>query len=698
MSVCVRLWPFTILMVLTRVDGFVLSSGGFKWTVPADSGSGDGLGGGIAFVVNQSFCDSIIQRFPERDLIYGLTVSSLQFVHCSDLMNALQRGFSTWSSNHRLISFTDITSTPVCKQASSRAGDLSDSCPWELYIGTDDGTTYFQLAAYVLNYRSSSIYSDWSSRGVRTASGVQATGDAHARSFMRFQTHLCWYLDATFCYYFQMWQEEHNMDVLLIVRLVCAGLFGIAALRLVGVVLWALLACHVGERNRIGANVLLHDAGSGTKPPGCCAEACTACLNYLASLSPVANVLLIFFLIFPPIFYERIFLPCWECYDFEAAVAHEIGHVLGFGHPDTTPAENLVATCTMTNATCRDSFSCAEKQMYEASMGSIMHSLTQRVARTCLSNDDLDGLHMLYPLCDGSHPTAVSCVKGRILSGWLRLALVSGAPFLIAVALVLLPLTCVRWRDKRRMKKLDQQLGNARNVILEYRAKIEEAEKAIIRERVMGVFKRGGNAAAAIKKNANTPGTALNLVSTAATAAQEKSARLVGQRRNSVKVVPEQLVRRDSLVRKIRTSEHDGQEMVCVDPPALKPPPKLQQPPKTASRRRLSLKLTSKAEKDSSSTEKAPVAAPRPSPPHQQAYSLPAQPRCRGAPSAQRTVAAPAVGRTKLVNSNRPEQLLDAEINRAWEKAGEDIDQIWQEADREGEVRAQARRKPSVGV
>ena len=33
-----------------------------------------------------------------------------------------------------------------------------------------------------------------------------------------------------------------------------------------------------------------------------------------------------------------------------------------------------------------------------------------------------------------------------------------------------------------------------------------------------------------------------------------------------------------------------------------------------------------------------------------------------------------------------------------WEKAGEDIDQIWQEADREVEVRAQARRKPSVGV
>ena len=30
----------------------------------------------------------------------------------------------------------------------------------------------------------------------------------------------------------------------------------------------------------------------------------------------------------PPLFYVKIFLPCWDCYDFEAAAAHEIGHAL----------------------------------------------------------------------------------------------------------------------------------------------------------------------------------------------------------------------------------------------------------------------------------------------------------------------------------------------------------------------------------
>ena len=49
-----------------------------------------------------------------------------------------------------------------------------------------------------------------------------------------------------------------------------------------------------------------------------------ALLDYLAAISPLAMIGLLFFLVFPPIFYDQIFLPCWECFDFEAAIAHEV--------------------------------------------------------------------------------------------------------------------------------------------------------------------------------------------------------------------------------------------------------------------------------------------------------------------------------------------------------------------------------------
>ena len=47
--------------------------------------------------------------------------------------------------------------------------------------------------------------------------------------------------------------------------------------------------------------------------------------------SQVSTILAVFI---PPLFYFRVFVPCIACYDFEAAVAHEIGHLLGFDHPD----------------------------------------------------------------------------------------------------------------------------------------------------------------------------------------------------------------------------------------------------------------------------------------------------------------------------------------------------------------------------
>ena len=472
----------------------------YRWSVPESSGSGEGLGGGINYVIDPHFCTKMLSRFAERDIFYGLELKWAQFVHCNDIQDAIRRGFATWSANHRLISFADVGTTAPCTSDGGATGALTDACPWELYVGTDDGSQYRNLAAYVLNHRTSAVQPNgWWDQPVRSSAGVVEYGvDAHARSVMRFQTHLCWYLDATFCYYFQKWDEERDVDVKLIVRAILIAVFGLAAMRLAGILFWCLVAllCLGGAES------------SRLRKRGCCSRACSAFLDYLSSLSPFGNVLVIFFIIFPPVFYDRIFMPCWECFDFEAAVAHETGHVLGFGHPDAAPERNLVGACEVTNSTCRSPFDCAAQTDYTEAEQSIMHSLTQHTPRTCLSMEDMRGLYFLYPLCDTMQPTAVSCVKGRRLSGWLRLGIVVGVPFLLAVLVILVPLTCLRWRDRRRQRELLRELGRADTEILEYRSALNEALRATVR----GAISRP---VSALHNNRNRPGTALNRISRA---------------------------------------------------------------------------------------------------------------------------------------------------------------------------------------
>ena len=87
-----------------------------------------------------------------------------------------------------------------------------------------------------------------------------------------------------------------------------------------------------------------------------------------------------FWLFFAPTFYDRVFLPCWNCYDFEATIAHEIGHALGFHHPDSHAAMNLRATAPMGPATCRDPLQYVAVESNIAAFESIMFSMTRHSA------------------------------------------------------------------------------------------------------------------------------------------------------------------------------------------------------------------------------------------------------------------------------------------------------------------------------
>jgi hypothetical protein len=490
---------FVLNGVNSSLSDGALPGEAYRWTVPAQASATQGLGGGLSWVMDETLCENILGQFPERLIVRGLELGPwFDFVSCTDVQSAIHRGFRTWSDNHRLVSFSELTHVQGCEKPT---GKTDDPCPWELYITTDDGEELPDLAAYVYAYRDSQFHADWYSRPIRSSAGVVATGvDAYSRSKMAFQTHLCWYLDATFCYYYQNLEESTELDVGLTVRATLFTLFGLACVRLLLILFWVLMAMMCVKEG---------DLQSPVRKRGKCSAKCSAVLDYLSSLSPLGNIIVIFFLTFPPIFYDRIFLPCWECYDFEAAAAHEMGHVLGFGHPDENTAQNLVglADCYIGNSTCRDPFSCAKNEPYVIEDDSIMHSVTTRRSRTCLSSADLQGLHFLYPLCDDETPLEVSCTKSRQLSGWLRLALTTGIPFVLAVVLILVPLICLRVRDRRHMKKLTRQLSGAQLEIDEYQKAVQTLLQKAVRDSVRPVtaaMSRGQRNA----REAARPGTA----------------------------------------------------------------------------------------------------------------------------------------------------------------------------------------------
>ena len=77
---------------------------------------------------------------------------------------------------------------------------------------------------------------------------------------------------------------------------------------------------------------------------------------FLAQL-PICSILFcVFLLILSLTFHELFYKPCSECYSFEASVAHEIGHVLGFSHPDMQAARNL----QLPPSVLQDSAACEE--------------------------------------------------------------------------------------------------------------------------------------------------------------------------------------------------------------------------------------------------------------------------------------------------------------------------------------------------
>ena len=425
------------------------------------------------------------RRWDARTLSRGL-----RYVVASDLCTRLRPSFSTylfetatcdaieasllaatrkWTDNLPLLRFVNATSSSAACTVLASAAELygaprqaemlldeESPCAFDIFFGVDDGRARPSLAAYarVSTLVSRGIRS--SVREVRSPNGqVYSNIDAIKRGEVRIQTHVCYYLDASFCRPFHVLQ---SMGAAFVVPFVAFLIFALANLCAVGLIIRGCCCERLHER--------LQARASSSRWYGLSAvlDAFTTELTRLRESCCLVAV--VWLLALPLIAYAAIYLPCANCYDFEAVVAHEIGHVLGFSHPDEAAAGlNRVASCRPSNATCLDPFACASPAPFDGT--SIMQSLTVRASSACLSTDDAEGLRMLYPVCDGSSlstPAAaaaassssssssprVSCTQPRLYAGWLRFALTAGW----TLAASLLVLACIKGILALRARRL----------------------------------------------------------------------------------------------------------------------------------------------------------------------------------------------------------------------------------------------------
>ena len=189
-------------IVWQNVSSFSLDDSVVRWPLPEDPYAVEqkGLAGGIAWAVEASLCDELHGQFPER--VWGD-----MFLDCDDIIKAIAAGMRTWSMNHRLINFKDVSAE--CRQWEADGGD--GKCPhaelWITAVGEEVG---IDVAAMVIHdYKEVTLFP-------RSTAGVELDrAPGILRADLEISSETCWYLDTAFCYGIN---RHKGGDLLLTVR------------------------------------------------------------------------------------------------------------------------------------------------------------------------------------------------------------------------------------------------------------------------------------------------------------------------------------------------------------------------------------------------------------------------------------------------------------------------------------------------
>ena len=525
---------------------------GWLWHSPVNRDDTRGLGGGITWAMDAALCDLILPKF--REDIFGAG----KIVSCKEIHAAVARSFDKWAANNRNFKFTDMTKEctiaglnfgpptsgrrhtgTACTPANQPSGCVMphSGCPLaEIWVTSKIGpfstpasiaaasesssvATALTHARYSTDFR----YSN-GARPFLNNSGVITYNRQVVETFagtFSFETEkVCWYLDSEFCAPFH--RLKKSLGSAGNARVLVWGLtFGFMTLAILFYLALVVRIClRVMQCTTLEEDAAKEDDEDGDGKLSI-QERLNIFARVFASYNPFLLTIFILLLVLPALITTKIFAPCFDCFDFESATLHEIGHFLGLGHPDNIPDNWVGATdpgqggtrpgnnsyhtlisASLMNGTrpdpagfCMNPWAAVQAgvppgAVYDTLKLNIryptrdaqMEAVTQHNPRTCLFSDDLEALAVLYPDCDQDLGLFEAvCHQVDLNLGIARIAAYVLIPAAIALFFIISLssiVQCFERRERTRLaKKHQSEIAEVRLQAQKQQAKLEKAQQ-----------------------------------------------------------------------------------------------------------------------------------------------------------------------------------------------------------------------------